>query len=280
MTGVAGPGPGGPTAGGSSGGGGDEAAGEAVAAAPDERAAAPAGDYLLRAEGIGKSFGRLTVLKSASLWARPGEVTTLMGRNGVGKTTLMRVAAGVLWPDHGFVRMGDYAAERPRLCRLAREGLFYIPQEQLLSSAFTVERHMRAVASRWAGKDGDERVEEVVEELELETVRSQPVPQLSGGERMRASLALGLIRRPRCLLVDEPLTGLAPMDQARVGGILRRMAAGGTAVVASGHDVGELMALSDRIIWCVAGTTHGLGTPEEAARHPQFVREYLGPRRI
>jgi len=230
--------------------------------------------YVFRAEGIGKRFGDHRVLTAASFWAEAGKVVTLMGRNGSGKTTLMRIAAGTLRGDHGVVIFGDYASERPDTATMARRGLFFVPQEQMLAHGFTVRDHLRAVAATHGAGSTDE----AVERLDIGHVLDQTRTQISGGERMRASLALALVGRPTCLLIDEPLARIAPKDQETLMGALRALADQGTAVVTSGHDVRPLLELSDSIIWCVAGTTHHLGGPREAGEHAQFVREYLGPR--
>jgi ABC-type lipopolysaccharide export system ATPase subunit len=101
--------------------------------------------------------------------------------------------------------------------------------------------------------------------------------EMSGGEERRAELALAWARHPACLLADEPLAGITPKDQEIVGSILRTMADHGCAVVLTGHDVRPLMSIADTIVWVVAGTTHGLGSPADARVHEQFRREYLGP---
>ncbi len=229
--------------------------------------------YLLSAEGIGKSFFRHEVLKSAALWGEAGRVVTLMGRNGAGKTTLLKIAAGWLRADYGAVHFNGLVYTRPRLARLASAGLFYIPQEQLLSPAFTPAQHIGAISHRF----GAEHVASAVETMQIGSVLDRPVRELSGGERMRVSLALGWVRRPRCLIVDEPLARVSPKDVETLSSALRQLALEGVAVVTSGHDARALLALSDTIIWCVAGTTHHIGSPTEALSHTQFVREYLGP---
>lgn len=229
--------------------------------------------YVFSAEGIGRSFGRTEVLKSASLWAAPGRITTLMGRNGAGKTTLMRIAVGVLRGDYGVVRFNGKAWERPRLWELARMGLFYVPQEQLLVGRMTARQHLEALAA----VVGSTHVDAAVESTRIGPLLDQRTWELSGGERMRVSLALAMTSRPVCLVIDEPLARVAPKDQDVLSVALRALAGEGCAVVTSGHDARALLALSDDIIWCVAGTTHHIGSPAEAVRHGQFVREYLGP---
>jgi len=229
--------------------------------------------YLLRAEGVGRSFGRNEVLKSASLWAEAGKIVTLMGRNGSGKTTLLKITAGWLRADYGVVHFNGIVTERPRLARLAEAGLFFIPQEQLLSPSFTARQHIGAVSARF----GADHVESAIEETRIDALLDQPVWELSGGERMRVSLALGIARHPLCLLIDEPLVRASPQDQETLSTALRALAGRGVAIVTSGHDARPLLALSDSIIWSVAGTTHHIGTPAEALSHNQFVSEYLGP---
>ena len=229
--------------------------------------------YALRAEGIGKSFGRVEVLKCAGLWARRGEVTTLLGRNGSGKTTLMRIAAGDLRADQGIIRLLDDTRTRLSLARAARHGLMYLPQDQLVVPRLRVSEHFAALASAFPGAS----VADALEAADLEPLREHRAEELSRGERVRLSLGLALARRPFVLIADEPLVGLAPADQELFGLLLRRLAAEGAAVVTSGHDARVLLGISDVILWSVAGTTHYLGNPSSAVAHAQFRREYLGP---
>ena len=232
----------------------------------------PGSEYALRAEGIGKSFGRVQALKAASLWGEAGKVTTLLGRNGAGKTTLMKIAAGVLRPDYGVVSLVGDARENHSLARLARLGLMYVPQEQLISPAYRVRDHLRSLATTF----GSAGIEGAISEMRIESLLDQRVASLSGGERMRVSLALALARAPKVLIVDEPLIRLSPHNQEDLANSLRTLADRGAAVITSGHDARVLLSISDVILWCVAGTTHHIGTPTEALAHSQFRREYLG----
>ncbi len=231
------------------------------------------GPVLFRAEGIGKSFGGRTVLSSAALWGEAGRITTLLGRNGSGKTTLFRIACGVLWADHGVIAFNGEVRERVTLARLARGGLMYVPQNQLLCRGRSVRAHFSALTSRF----GAEHLEEAIESLRIESLMDRRSDVLSGGERMRVSAALALARSPSVLLIDEPLVGIAPLDQELVGKALRTLAERSSAVITSGHDARALLALSDIILWSAAGTSHYLGSPAEALQHHQFRREYLGP---
>lgn len=227
---------------------------------------------ILAVDSVGKSFRGRPVLKSASFWAREGRITTLLGRNGSGKTTLMRIAVGEVRANTGVVRFLSKPYTNPRLAVLARRGLYYMEERPRLPSTFSIGRQLQLLADGF-GKRG---IEKAVVELALEEFLDERADELSGGECRRAALAAALIREPLCLLADEPFAGIAPKDQKMIGAALRGLAAAGTAVVLSGHDVEALLGVTDEVIWCVAGTTHGLGGPDEARAHSQFVKDYLG----
>jgi ABC-type lipopolysaccharide export system ATPase subunit len=101
-------------------------------------------------------------------------------------------------------------------------------------------------------------------------------PSLSPGERRRTELALVLLRRPDCLLADEPFRGLAPYEAEVASAVLRRLSGDGCAVVVTGHEVPTLFGIAGRVVWRTDGTTRELGTPAAAVADWQFRREYLG----
>jgi ABC-type multidrug transport system ATPase subunit len=200
-----------------------------------------------------------------------------MGRNGAGKTTMFRIAAGLLRPDYGRVAWRGTYQERPSLARLARDGLMYGAQGSTLTRFFTLREHLAALVAVHGGGD---RVDEAVGTLALAPLLDHRPTRMSGGERQRASLALALVRAPACLLVDEPFAGVAPRDRPLVARGLRLLKDAGCAVVTSGHDVDDVFSVSDLVIWVTAGTSHWLGTPAEARLHHGFRRAYLGPRSL
>lgn len=228
---------------------------------------------LFAADSIGKAFGRNRVLKAASVWAYPGRITVLFGRNGSGKSTLLKAAVGLLAPDFGVVHFDGAAHRRPRLHRLAGRGLFYLPDRDLLSPRWTVAQHLDAVHWRY-GSEGSGRI---LDEMGIASRVDARPHELSGGERRRAEIAVARIRAPRCLLADEPFAGINPGDGELIADALVRMAETGCAILVTGHEVRQLMAIADTVVWMTAGTTHWLGSPGQAVRHEQFRREYLGP---
>ncbi len=228
---------------------------------------------ILAAETIGKSFGSRPILNSASLWLQAGTITVLVGRNGQGKSTLFKIACGLLRPDYGVVRFREERFTSARLPRMARRGLFFLPERSLLSHGFTLQAHLQAVAFH----AGDRGTAAAVEWLDIGHLLDRYPHTLSGGERRRAELAMAVARRPDCLLADEPFLGIMPKDAEVLSDVFRRLAAEGCAIGISGHEVPTLFDLADDVAWMTAGTTHALGTPAQARVHDQFCREYLGP---
>lgn len=229
----------------------------------------------LRLDSFGKRFGTRTVLKSASAWAWPGRITLLMGRNGCGKTTLLRCGLGLLWSEYG-VSLLESRRVTGGLSEISREGVFFLPDRRLLSPRLTLRQHLDAAGR--ARRDGLDPGPATV--LETDALLDSRPAEMSGGERRRAEIRLAVAAGTACLIADEPLLGIAPADRSRVAAALRARAASGTAILVTGHEVEDLFDLADEVIWMVAGTTHGLGTPDEAARHAQFRLEYLGTRAL
>jgi len=227
---------------------------------------------LLCADCVGKSYRGRRILSSASLRAVSGEVRVLLGRNGAGKSTLLRIAAGWLQPDTGIVRWEGEALTRASLPALASWGLFYLPDHDLLSNAFTLRRQLEMFHKRYGGLSPHD----AARRTGVATHLDKRPGALSGGELRRAELAAVLVRRPACLLADEPYRGIAPRDAEVLTSVFHELAASGAAIVITGHEVPSLLEAAHHVTWCVSGTTYELGTPGRATEDERFRREYLG----
>jgi ABC-type multidrug transport system ATPase subunit len=228
---------------------------------------------ILEADGLGKSFGKNVVLKAASFWAKESFITALMGRNGAGKSTMLRIAIGRVRSDYGRILFNGNYLGRPSLAGMALQGLFYSAQDSAITDLFTVRQHLEAIAQVYGRQAG---LEEAIGRLALEEFLDRKPRTLSGGERQRSSLAMAMVRQPTCLLMDEPFVGVAPKDRPLIAAGLRSLRERGCAIVISGHDVEDVFAVADEIVWVVAGTSHVVGSPDRARAHDQFRREYLG----
>jgi ABC-type multidrug transport system ATPase subunit len=227
---------------------------------------------LLVADCVSKTFHGRRILSAGSLRAVPGELRALLGRNGAGKSTLLKIAAGWIRPDGGSVTFDGRSYEQPRLPTLAAQGLFYLPDHDLFSHAYSVRAQLSMFRRQFDG-DG---VEQCAEVAGIASRLDAKPFDLSGGERRRAEIAAILVRRPKCLLADEPFRGIAPKDAEDMTRVFRELASTGTAVVITGHEVPTLLAAADHVTWCTSGTTHELGPPAAAVTNDAFGREYLG----
>lgn len=228
--------------------------------------------YALVADCVSKSFADRKVLRSASLRAKAGEVRAILGRSGEGKTTLMRIAVGLLQPDSGVVHLGDRAYLRASLPALAGSGVFFLPDHDILAPGTPLDAQLRLFERRFGGRDRREAARLAgVEHL----LAARPA-SFSGGERRRAELALAVTRVPSVLIADEPYRGIAPVDHEVLTALFRAMARDGCAVVVSGHEVPSLLGAADHVTWSTDGTTYELGPPEAARAHEGFSTRYLG----
>jgi ABC-type multidrug transport system ATPase subunit len=227
---------------------------------------------VIAADSIALTLGGRRILSGATLAAHTGEIVGLLGRNGCGKTTLLRVLTGDARAQSGFVRVDGQRIHRPRLHRLARVGVFLLPERGLLGPLATVGQHMDHLALRFGADPAP-----AIESLRVRDLLDRLPAQLSTGERRRSELALALTRAPSCLIADEPLRGIAPRDVDILLCALRDLAATGCAVLLTGHEVPSVLEIADTIVWMSGGTTHTLGPPSAALQHHSFKLDYLGP---
>lgn len=220
-----------------------------------------------------KTFGQCRVLSSASLRAKSGEVRAIFGRNGEGKSTLLKIAVGRLQPDAGIVRMGGTTFLRASLPVLATQGVFYLPDHSLLAPAYQLDLQLGLFERRYRRRNR----RDAARLARVEHLLDRRPASLSGGELRRAELALALTRMPTVLIADEPFRGITPADHDDLTGLFRTMASEGCAVVVTGHEVPSLLAAADHVTWCTNGTTYELGAPSQACEHDGFRRGYLGP---
>jgi ABC-2 type transport system ATP-binding protein len=200
---------------------------------------------VLELQGVRKTYGDLVAVDLLDLEVRPGECVVLIGHNGSGKTTTLRLVAGLLEPSEGRVRVagGDMAQER------SRAALSFVPDSPLLYPDLTVREHLELVGLAHGVGDGlDGRVAELLELFEL-TSRGDFLPgQLSRGMRQKAQLACALVRPFQLLLLDEPVVGLDPPSQQALHRILVAAKRDGAAILLSTHQLAFAAGLADRAL--------------------------------
>jgi ABC-2 type transport system ATP-binding protein len=202
---------------------------------------------VLAIHGLRKTYGDVVALEGIDLEVAPGECVAIIGHNGSGKTTTMRLAAGQLEPTAGTVTVAGVDVHRAADAHRARAALAYVPDSPLLYDDLTVTEHLELVGlAHGVGEDLDQRIADLLERLDL-TARREFVPtQLSRGMRQKAQLACTLVRPFEVLLLDEPVVGLDPPSQATLRELLADIRDGGAAVVLTTHQLAFSEGLADR----------------------------------
>src|SRR4051794_2973056 len=214
------------------------------------RAAPSTSSVALRAERLSKAYGGRAALQDVSFVATEGELVAIIGPNGAGKTTLLQILAGALVPSGGSVS-----------APLGRVG--WVPQQPALYSKLSVAENLRLFARLEKVADVDAAVEGMLDETGLRERAGDEVGRLSGGNRQRVNIAIGLLGAPGVLLLDEPSASLDPRQRDRLWTFITGMAARGTTVVYSTHDVGEAERYANRLLVLADGELLFTGTPAE-----------------
>jgi ABC-2 type transport system ATP-binding protein len=190
---------------------------------------------LLEAREITKRFGDREALRGVSLSAEAGEIVAIIGPNGAGKTTLLSIIAGIQRPDAGELSTpaGDVG---------------WVPQQPALYGKLTVAENLRLFARLERCPDVEDVVARMLRQTGLEDRASDQVSTLSGGNRQRVNIAIGLLPEPPVLLLDEPSAALDPRQRGRLWEFIRALAEAGTAVLFSTHNVAEAERNAHRVI--------------------------------
>lgn len=253
------------------------------------------GDPLLQVDDLHLAFGGIKALGGVALRARAGEITAVIGPNGAGKTSLFNAISGFYRPQRGRVSFEGRDISRESAHRRAALGLARTFQNVALFRGMTVldniklggHSRLRAnpLSAMWyLGPARREETalrreieREVIDFLEIDHVRHQPVAALSYGLQKRVELARALAMQPRVLMLDEPVAGMnreETEDMARF--ILDIQEERGVTVLLIEHDMGLVMDISNHVVVLNFGEVIGEGTPAEVRANPEVVRAYLG----
>jgi ABC-2 type transport system ATP-binding protein len=205
---------------------------------------------VLAAEGLTKRFGRREALRGVSLEAERGELVAVIGPNGAGKTTLLSILAGLQRADEG------------RVSRSPSE-IGWVPQQAAVYGKLTVRENLELFARLEKVEDLATTVERMLDLTGLGDRADDQVGELSGGNRQRVNIAVGLLGRPEVLLLDEPSASLDPRQRARLWEFILALAGEGTTVLYSTHDVQEAERHANRVVVLADGELLFSGSPSE-----------------
>jgi branched-chain amino acid transport system ATP-binding protein len=232
---------------------------------------------LLSVAGLQSGYGKIRVLHGIDFHVSPGEVVALLGPNGAGKTTMLRAVSGLLPVNAGHVRFGgrDMTNASPR--EAARAGLVHVIEGHRVFTQISVTDNLLLAGYDLARSERAARIEEALSFFpEIAEKRHQFGGALSGGQQQMLTVAQGLVRRPRLLMLDEPSAGLSPVLVDRVISVIRQLRTQGTAVVLVEQLMEKALAVADRVCALVQGQVVLQAPTGEANLPRRLEHAYFG----
>jgi branched-chain amino acid transport system ATP-binding protein len=221
-------------------------------------------------------YGRAHILHGVSLDATAGEVVALLGRNGAGKSTVLKAIMGLVPPARGEVSFAGRRIERLPTYRIARLGLGYVPEERRIFTDLTVVENLEV--GRQVPRDGapgwtEDRLFALFPNLA--GMRERPGGRMSGGEQQMLTIARTLMGNPRCVLLDEPSEGLAPIIVEQMANSIRALKGEGLCVLLSEQNLHFSQAVADRAYIIEKGQIRFGGSMAELAADASLREQYL-----
>jgi len=235
-------------------------------------------DLHLRGENLEKKYRSRKVVNDVSLQVAPGEIVGLLGPNGAGKTTTFYMLTGIISPNAGEIYLNGTKVTRLPMYQRARRGVGYLPQEPSIFRKLTVEENLMLILEnqKMARKKKAEKIEELIKEFNIETIRKSKGYVLSGGERRRVEIARALATEPTFILLDEPFTGIDPISVQELQELMRRLRDRGMGILITDHNVRETLEITDHAYIMYDGKILISGTPREIIEDQHAKEKYLG----
>jgi len=248
-----------------------------LVASPDETVQ-QAEPLMLRTENLVKKYGKRTVVDHVSINVKQGEIVGLLGPNGAGKTTTFYMTVGLIVPNEGEIFIGNRQITRFPVYKRAQNGIGYLAQEASIFRKMTVEDNIKSVLefTDMSAKAQKEKLESLIEEFGLQTVRKNQGDRLSGGERRRVEIARCLSIDPKFIMLDEPFAGIDPIAVQDIQSIVAQLKFRNIGILITDHNVDETLSITDRAYLLFEGKVLFQGTAEELAANPVVREKYLG----
>lgn len=232
----------------------------------------------LSAKGLVKIYHKRKVVNQIDLSISPGEVVGLLGPNGAGKTTTFYMIVGLIKPDEGMIFLDGEDIGGYPMYKRARRGLNYLPQEPSIFRKLTVEENIMAILETLDlhEEDRQERLRDLLAELDLTALAKNHAYSLSGGERRRVEITRALVTSPKYILLDEPFAGIDPLAVADIQKIIGKLKAKGIGIIISDHNVRETLSCCDRAYIVNEGAILVEGNPDVIATSELARKFYFG----
>lgn len=231
------------------------------------------------ARGLAKSYKKYKVVTSVDLDVFSGQVVGLLGPNGAGKTTTFYMMTGLVEHDAGKIMLDDQDISRLSIDQRARLGIGYLPQEASVFRKLSVRDNILAILEmrpELNAQQRHEKLEHLLDDLQIHHIINQLGQALSGGERRRVEIARALAMEPKFILLDEPFAGVDPISVKEIQTIIKHLKDKQIGVLITDHNVRETLGVCDQAYILHAGTILAKGKPEEVLAHPDVRRVYLG----
>ncbi len=233
---------------------------------------------VLRTKNLVKSYRGRVVVNRVNIRVEAGEITGLLGPNGAGKTTTFYMIVGLIRPDDGQVFFDDDEITDLPMYLRARLGITYLPQEPSVFRKLTVSENIMAILETLNLPESTrrERLEELLNELNIAHLSNNKAFSLSGGERRRVEITRCLVISPYFMLLDEPFAGIDPLAVIDIQNIIKKLKEKGIGILVSDHNVRETLKVCDRAYVMHQGEILEQGSPEKIANSEVARRFYLG----
>ncbi len=231
------------------------------------------------AKGLTKSYRGRKVVNEVDIEVRQGEIVGLLGPNGAGKTTTFYMMVGLIPPGAGTVHLDGGDITRVPMYKRARMGIGYLAQEPSVFRKLTVEENVLAILETLglSKREQSERLEELLGELGLTSLRDNKAYSLSGGERRRLEITRALVQRPKFMLLDEPFAGIDPIAVNDIQEIVQGLRGRGIGVIITDHSVEQTLEIVDRAYIMYEGRIKVSGTVSQLVWSDEVAEIYLGP---
>ncbi len=246
-------------------------------AAPAEAEAIPT--RTLTATDLHKAYRKRSILEGVSLSVNSGDIVGLLGPNGAGKTTCFYMVVGLVRPDSGSITLDGIDITRHPMHARARLGVGYLPQEASVFRQLTVAENILSILETRKALDAGsrrDRLESLLEELQIGHIRESLGISLSGGERRRVEIARALAAEPGFILLDEPFAGVDPISILDIQRIVTHLKERNIGVLITDHNVRETLGICDRAYILSHGTLIAEGTPDAVLSNEEVKSVYLG----
>jgi len=232
----------------------------------------------LYTNNIQKSYKGKKVVDGVSIEVNQGEIVGLLGPNGAGKTTSFYMIVGLVRPDIGRVYLDDSEITKLPMYKRAQMGIGYLPQEISVFRKLSVEDNIMAILemTEKSPSDRKQRLEELLDEFNLNDFRKTLGNRLSGGEKRRTEIARALATDPKFVLLDEPFAGVDPIAVEDIQSIVSDLKKKNIGILITDHNVQETLSITDRTYLLFEGSILKSGTAEDLASDEQVRRVYLG----